>query len=414
MNQLAGRAAAILVAVASCAAASVAVPDSTAAVAGPSNTLSVGQTLRPSPSDPGGSAIVSTNSEYQLGIYYNARTETSGGVGLEIDQFGPVVGSGLWTQGGRATPHAYAILRRNGNFVLLSRPGVAIWSTHTAGTGSNNRLVMQDDGNLVMYTAHGRAVWSSGTHAEVLSSGDRLLPGQRLTNVYSHSDPPTTLTMQRDGDLVLRFHGAVVWASNTSVHGSHLLMQPDGDLVIEHGGHPLWRSHTGRLATPADGRPFLDVKPSGRFTVNFTPPDATGGPASRIVFDSARRPGEAGRLADDALVYMTTGSVLHPGRSLVSGNGYRLTMHADGNLVQRGPHGAVRWQTHTAGHPGAVLQLRLNGNLVLHQGRRVLWATGTSTGDYRHRAINFVMQSNGNEVAHGPTGRRVWVSDTAQ
>ena len=170
--------------------------------------------------------------------------------------------------------------------------------------------------------------------------------------------------MQRDGDLVLRFHGAVVWASNTSVHGSHLLMQPDGDLVIQHGGRTLWRSHTGRLATPADGRPFLDVEPSGRFTVNFTPPDATGGPAERSVFDSAHRPGEAGRVADGALHVMTTGSVLHSGQSLISGNGFRLTMHANGNLVQRGPHGAVRWQTRTAGYPSALLQMRRNGNLV--------------------------------------------------
>jgi hypothetical protein len=89
-------------------------------------------------------------------------------------------------------------------------------------------------------------------------------------------------------------------------------------------------------------------------------------------------------------------------------------MHSDGNLVQRGPHGAVRWQTHTAGHPGALLELGVNGNLVLHRGKRVLWTTGTDTGDYRHRAINFVMQANGNEVAHGPTGLRLWVSDTIQ
>ena len=90
---------------------------------------------------------------------------------------------------------------------------------------------------------------------------------------------------------------------------------------------------------------------------------------------------------------MTTGSVLHSGQSLISGNGFRLTMHANGNLVQRGPHGAVRWQTRTAGYPSALLQLRRNGNLVLHQGERVLWTTGTNTGDYRQRAINFVMQS---------------------
>ena len=135
MNQTARRIAAVLVTVVTCAASSLAVPGPAAAAVGPSNTLSVGQTLRPPLSDPSGSAIVSANSEYQLGIYYNARTQTSRGVGLEISQFSPVVGAGLWTQGGRGTPQAYAVMQHNGNFVLYAKPGVAIWSTHTAGTG---------------------------------------------------------------------------------------------------------------------------------------------------------------------------------------------------------------------------------------------------------------------------------------
>ena len=412
MGRVLGLVAALFVAVSSCVV-SLGMPSPASAAVGMSNALSVGQVLRPYQSDPNGFGIVSTNSEYRFGIYYNATTHTSGGGGLEIDQIGPDVMAGIWTQSGRATAQAYAVLRPNGNFVLYSEPGVAMWSTHTAGTGNNNRLVMRNDGNLVMYTGAGRAVWSSGTHAEVLSSGDRLRPGQHLTNVYSHSDPPTTLSMQRDGELVLRFHGAVLWASNTSVRGSYLLMQPDGDLVIQHAGRTLWRSGTGRLATPADGRPFLDVMPSGRFTVDFTPPDDTGGPAVRRVFDSARRPGESGRVASGALHFMTVRSVLQSGQSLISSNGFRLAMRADGNLVQYGPHGAVRWQTHTSDHPGAVLVLRRSGNLVLHQGPRVLWTTGTNTGDYRHRAINFVLQANGNEVAHGPTGLRVWLSHSA-
>ena len=280
------------------------------AAVGMSNALSVGQVLRPYQSDPNGFGIVSTNSEYRFGIYYNATTHTSGGGGLSSTRSGPTSWPLSGPSPGCATAQAYAVLRPNGNFVLYSEPGVAMWSTHTAGTGNNNRLVMRNDGNLVMYTGAGRAVWSSGTHAEVLSSGDRLRPGQHLTNVYSHSDPPTTLSMQRDGELVLRFHGAVLWASNTSVRGSYLLMQPDGDLVIQHAGRTLWRSGTGRLATPADGRPFLDVMPSGRFTVDFTPPDDTGGPAVRRVFDSARRPGESGRVASGALHFMTVRSVL--------------------------------------------------------------------------------------------------------
>ena len=172
MNRTARRIAAVLVTVASCAATSVAVPYPV----GPSNTLSVGQTLRPPLSDPTGSAIVSTNSEYQLGIYYNARTQHVRRRRTRDRPVHPRRRCGPLDAGRTRDPADVCGHATQRQLRPVCETRVAIWSTHTAGTGSNNRLVMRNDGNLVMYTASGRAVWSSGTHAEVLSSGDKLYP----------------------------------------------------------------------------------------------------------------------------------------------------------------------------------------------------------------------------------------------
>jgi hypothetical protein len=48
----------------------------------------------------------------------------------------------------------------DGNFCLADQ-GSSIWCTHTSGTG--NTMWMQHDGNLVVYSAGGEALWSTRT-----------------------------------------------------------------------------------------------------------------------------------------------------------------------------------------------------------------------------------------------------------
>lgn len=379
-----------------------------AVMAEPSNTLHTGQVLRPSIDDPSVSEIRSTNGRFRLAVYFQPRAEgaTTGGGGLEIGQLEDIGVAGLWNRSAKVTPGVRALLQPNGNFVLYSAPGVALWSSRTAGTGTANRLVMRDDGNLVMYTAGGREVWSTGTHAELLPSGSTLAAGQYLSNAHAVGEPRTILTMQADGDLVLRYAGVVRWASNTTVPGAYLEMQSAGNLVIRSDSKVLWQSATGPIDNPEEGVPWLDVRSLGRFTVDFAPGEQGG--AIESVFDSSLRPGETGRLVGGDLRFLTTRSMLRPGQTLASANGYRLTMQADGNLVQRGPRGTVRWQTRTGRHPGAVLRLRTDGLLaVVHDGR-VLWSVR------RHDVVSVALQSNGNLVAKDATGRVVWTSGTAR
>ncbi|HWU20108.1 MAG TPA: hypothetical protein VN088_01175 [Nocardioides sp.] len=377
-----------------------------------SSTLHVGQRLTAAASSqPGGASIVADNGQYQFGLFYNAGTSTSGGVGIEIDQIGLPVIAGLWRRQGAATPQAFATLRSDGNFVLYAAPGKPIWSTHTAGTGTDNSLVIQNDGQLVVRTAAGRVVWSSHTHREVLESGDRLTAGHYLKNVFSTEAPPTYLRMRRGGQLVVTFRGATVWSSNTVVPGSYLQMNPDGDLVLSSPtARPLWTSGTGRLASPSDGQPFLDVGTDGHFVVQFTPADGVGG-GIVTVFDSARRPGELGRTSPGPVRMMTAGSVLGARQSLVSGTGHRLTMQRNGGLVLRDRAGTVRWRSGTGGHPGAVLALRRDGNLVIRLGAQRLWSIRHDAFDHPF-AINLVVTRNGDIVAHGVEGGAVWTSRT--
>lgn len=87
------------------------------------------------------------------------------------------------------------VMQYDGNVVIYSSAGLAIWANNKSGSGTNNRLLMQADGNLVEYTASGRVVWANGKYGS--GNNNRLL-------------------MQGDGNLVeYTASGAVVWNTVT-------------------------------------------------------------------------------------------------------------------------------------------------------------------------------------------------------
>ena len=86
------------------------------------------------------------------------------------------------------------------------------------------RLILQKNGDLVLRD-QGKVVWSTGTHA----SG-------------------THAVFQADGNFVL--YGKddrTLWSTRTDGHdGATLVLQNDGNLTIVQGGTTLWASHTAR------------------------------------------------------------------------------------------------------------------------------------------------------------------------
>ena len=143
---------------------------------------------------------------------------------------------------------SYLTVQTDGNLVLYTPRGKAVWSTRTNGRGAGAYLTAQNDGNLVLYNGAGRPLWDTGAGRVMLGMGEKLLPGQSLISRYpspADANPPSVLTMQTDGNLVLYAMGKAQWATHTSTRGSYLLMQSDGNLVI-YGptGRAVWSTQS--------------------------------------------------------------------------------------------------------------------------------------------------------------------------
>ncbi len=189
------------------------------------------------------------------------------------------VGARLASRGG-----AYALqLRADGDCLLadLRAPGAdPLWSSGTRGEATH--LVMQLDGNVVIYTADGSAVWASGTegrpgaylevtddgalvigdgrddfwrapdrppvpspaHPGRLTGGDVLSPGDVLISPSGAS----RLDLAATGDLRVRAGGdapATLWSADHGRPVASTAMQADGNLVLyDSDAQALWASHT--------------------------------------------------------------------------------------------------------------------------------------------------------------------------
>ena len=99
-------------------------------------------------------------------------------------------GQSLWSCDG----HYQLEMQNDGNLVLY-QGAMGLWQSNTAGSGSDNYLVLQDDGNLVVYTSAPVAVWTSQTQGNGCG-------------VY--------LAVQTDGNVVLYTSGGTAfWDTGT-------------------------------------------------------------------------------------------------------------------------------------------------------------------------------------------------------
>jgi hypothetical protein len=60
-------------------------------------------------------------------------------------------------------------------------------------------------------------------------------------------------------------------------------------------------------------------------------------------------------------------------------DGYAMWMQTDGNFVLYNPYKSALWDSHTNGHAGSTLHVQNDGNLVVYNSsNKALWASGTS------------------------------------
>ncbi|MFV0458204.1 MAG: hypothetical protein ACK5MT_05470 [Actinomycetales bacterium] len=162
-----------------------------------------------------------------------------------------VAGSPVWASWTQGNPGAYLVLQDDENLVIYSAADQPLWqSGWTCSIGYTSaeltgdpvpnrlgpgqymqspkrgyRLMMQGDGNLVLYSPAGRAIWATWTQGHPGAILARQVDGNLV--VYSPEGTvlwalgirgdyeDTWLTLQDDGNLVYLWGDTVKWASNT-------------------------------------------------------------------------------------------------------------------------------------------------------------------------------------------------------
>jgi pseudomonalisin len=225
---------------------------------------------------------------------------------------------------------------------------------------------------------------SAEAFGDTLNPGGTIMPGGRMLSANGQY----SLDMQGDGNLVLYRRQptvSVVWSSGTQGHpGTYAVMQTDGNFVLYNpSGKAVWTSWTqghpnAYLALQDDGNAVV-YQLSGAWSSN-----------TAIAEFPSSKTGSA---------FLPAGSVLRPGQSAISGNGFfELAMQGDGNLVLYSPGRTARWHSKTAGTPGAWMQVQYDGNVLVYApGARGIWNANTQ-GPGTFLAV----QDDGNLVIYTP------------
>jgi hypothetical protein len=249
--------------------------------------------------------------------------------------------------------------------------------------------------NPVAYTIDVvRPVGISNTNRIQLQPGQQLLPGQYLLSADRH----TTLTLQRNGNVVLRTNLRTIWSSRTSnTNPGRLVMQNDGNLVLyARDGSVLWQTRTrhsnnqgSRLTTQTDGNLVM-------YRPNNTPVWQTGTPHNPNNLRMVMR-------------IMPRNSVLFAGQSMQTPDrNHRFELQNDGNLVLYSRNRVV-WASLTQGRGVRYLSMQNDGNLVLYDVQnRPIWQTRT----YGVTNARLVIQQDGNVVMYRPNNTPVWQTGT--
>ncbi|KAL6805022.1 hypothetical protein GGI42DRAFT_367914 [Trichoderma sp. SZMC 28013] len=324
-------------------------------------------------------AIFSSDGNYRLMLHER---------GDLILHTGPQKTQIVWRTGTTYFGSCRAIIREDGNLLLLAQDGGTIWESRSGGRGGteDSILTISNDGFLIISSedAGGKGEIKEIWKSDQKINQDRLEPGQTLTDGQSLLSPngriqlafanewydkrfpvlkdwdkeiwslrdtkSTTMIMQNNGNLVVFKDSetdSVVWETDTGQgipSDAKLMVVDEGAIVIKADGEIIWSSHPDKV--PA-------VPPSPRSFPTPTPI------ASR----------------------MTPGMYLQSGMSMLSQNGqFQATFHADAVwTIRRTTTNKIVWKSPNSIAGGHTLCLTYTGNLLLFDAQgKVLWTTKTN------------------------------------
>jgi hypothetical protein len=259
-----------------------------------------------------------------------------------------------------------------------------------------------------------------GTHPAGSNSAPfyAAAPGQVVTvtenGVSGTSNPSNIVEIKQAsseiaGYLHLKQNSADVNINDNVARGQRLALT--GDTGVGVGAYHL---HFAVTDMP-DGTPGFVTFPVA-FS-NYEIRDATGN--WRRVFRGIPKNGEVIRAAPTPLPTgaaaqgddMQPGEVLNPGQGISSANGrYHFIYQGDGNLVLYDGSRPL-WASGTHGRPAGVSIMQSDGNLVTYApGGQPICSSDT----WQHPGSRLLVQDDGNVVIYHPDGTPVWATNTVQ
>jgi hypothetical protein len=392
-------------------------PPAPAPVAASRSTMPVGRQLTPNDEirSPNGRYRLVMQTDCNLVLYDSARA--------------------IWASGtDRRGTSCQSLFQNDGNFVIYSMGGNAVWASNTVGRGGD-RITLQDDGNLVMY-AGSSAVWASNTGGRPtmpapqagFSGGSVLSAGMQLfapSGTMTSRNGRYTLAMQGDCNLTITERGGrAMWASNTWGRGSscRLDMQTDGNLVIYDGANrAVWSSGTNGRGTDRamitdDGRLEVLAGPRAMFTTPLPaavqaaipttpvlPPPSMGGGST---FGGASGPNLGYRIMPGQTLSARGGEMLRSraGR-------YIAQMQQNCSLEVRDASGRVVWASPPAGYgANCIAGLERDGELTISNNGQHVWGSATRASDPSGAALQLSMEDDGRLVL-SERSAVLWTSD---
>jgi len=229
-------------------------------------------------------------------------------------------------------------------------------------------------------------------NSQLSPSTSTLISGTGTNSLYAGStmlspDGYTSLTLDANGNLVLRNDFVTVWSAPASAGpGSYLVMQGDGNLVLySKSGTAVWNTQTS-----GKGASTLRVQEDGNLVVyngsGATWNSGTGLPITHYNYTQNT---------------LASGSTMYTGqKAQTADRKYTLVLQGDGNLVLYSPTRAI-WATYTVGSGASSLSMQGDGNLVLYaKNGKPIWWSGTNG-----RGSSFLaVQQDGNLVTYNSVG----------
>ena len=158
----------------------------------------------------------------------------------------------IWASDSRGSNGQFAVMQDDGDFVIYTAAGVAVWSTGTSGH-NKSKIELDDNAELRIRDPKDCILWSAET--TVLKIGEDIqsdnnayklqMAADGTLRVYdiaaqtaiwtsANTSPATMAIMQTDGNFVLYTDtGSPIWATGTNGHiGAELKLNNDGSLTI--------------------------------------------------------------------------------------------------------------------------------------------------------------------------------------